>query len=193
MAQVAIPLSRVLESTGGTLVRGGASADFAAVTIDSRAVPAGALFFAVKGDRFDGHDFASAAVAAGARGVVVERGRKVDVDATVVEVDDVVKALGALGRAHRLAMRELKVVAITGSNGKTTTKEMTAAILSSAASADAVLKTEGNLNNHLGVPLTLLRLHAGHRYAVVEMGMSGLGEIDYLTKLARPDVAVVVR
>ena len=89
-------------------------------------------------------------------------------------------------------MTELKVVAITGSNGKTTTKEMVAAILASAAGADAVLKTEGNLNNHLGVPLTLLRLHAGHRYAVVEMGMSGLGEIAYLTKLARPDVAAVV-
>src|SRR5262245_60177406 len=89
-------------------------------------------------------------------------------------------------------MRELKVVAITGSSGKTTTKEMTAAILASSAGADAVLKTEGNLNNHLGVPLTLLRLHEGHRYAVVEMGMSGLGEIAYLTELARPDVAVVV-
>src|SRR5262249_56547563 len=95
-------------------------------------------------------------------------------------------------RAHRRAMKDLKVVAITGSNGKTTTKEMTAAILASAAGPDAVLKTEGNLNNHLGVPLTLLRLHDGHRYAVVEMGMSGLGEIAYLTKLARPDVAVVV-
>ncbi|HEX8952080.1 MAG TPA: UDP-N-acetylmuramoyl-tripeptide--D-alanyl-D-alanine ligase, partial [Polyangia bacterium] len=106
--------------------------------------------------------------------------------------DDVIAALGAVGAAHRAAMSDLKVVAITGSNGKTTTKEMTAAILASAAGDAAVLKTEGNLNNHLGVPLTLLRLHAGHRYAVVEMGMSGLGEIAYLTKLARPDVAVVV-
>ncbi|HEY2745820.1 MAG TPA: UDP-N-acetylmuramoyl-tripeptide--D-alanyl-D-alanine ligase [Polyangia bacterium] len=197
MAQVAIPVARVLEATGGTLVRGAAggpaeSVVFSSVTIDSRAVAAGALFFAVKGDRFDGHDFAAAAVSAGARGVVIARGRKVDVDATVIEVDDVVAALGALGAAHRVAMTDLKVVAITGSNGKTTTKEMTAAILASAAGADAVGKTEGNLNNHLGVPLTLLRLHAGHRYAVVEMGMSGLGEIAYLTKLARPDVAVVV-
>ncbi len=195
MEQVAIPLSRVLESTGGTLVRGAAGgADFSSVTIDSRAVAAGALFFAVKGDRFDGHDFAAVAVSAGARGIVVARGRgaAIATDAAVIEVDDVVAALGALGAAHRAAMTDLKVVAITGSNGKTTTKEMTAAILASSAGASAVLKTEGNLNNHLGVPLTLLRLHAGHRYAVVEMGMSGLGEIAYLTKLARPDVAVVV-
>ncbi len=199
MAQLAIPLSRVLSASGGAVVRGPADATFAAATIDSRAVPAGALFFAVKGERFDGHDFAGAAVAAGARGVVAQRGRGAALElgaagaaATVIEVDDVVAALGAVGAAHRAAMSELKVVAITGSNGKTTTKEMTAAILASAAGEAAVLKTEGNLNNHLGVPLTLLRLHAGHRYAVVEMGMSGLGEIDYLTKLARPDVAVVV-
>ncbi|HXU73885.1 MAG TPA: UDP-N-acetylmuramoyl-tripeptide--D-alanyl-D-alanine ligase [Polyangia bacterium] len=197
MAQVAIPVARVLEATGGALVRAGAES-FPGVTIDSRAVPAGALFFAVKGDRFDGHDFAAAAAKAGARGVVCARGRGagLGVDAAVgvaiVEVDDVIAALGALGAAHRAAMTDLEVVAITGSNGKTTTKEMTAAILASAAGADAVLKTEGNLNNHLGVPLTLLRLHAGHRYAVVEMGMSALGEIAYLTKLARPDVAVVV-
>ncbi|MGZ3427008.1 MAG: UDP-N-acetylmuramoyl-tripeptide--D-alanyl-D-alanine ligase [Polyangia bacterium] len=194
MAQVAIPLARVVAATGGALVRGQDGATFSSVTIDSRAVQPGALFFAVKGERFDGHDFVAAAVAAGATGVVVQRGRgaALAVDAAVIEVDDVVLALGALGAAHRAAMTDLKVVAITGSHGKTTTKEMLAAILASAAGGDAVLKTEGNLNNQLGVPLTLLRLHHGHRYAVVEMGMSGLGEIDYLTKLARPDVAVVV-
>ena len=194
MAQVAIPLSRVLSATGGALVRGAGDVAFSSVTIDSRAVAAGALFFAVKGDRFDGHDFAAGAVASGARGVVVARGRgaALAVDAAVIEVDDVVAALGALGAAHRAAMGDLKVVGVTGSNGKTTTKEMVAAILASAAGDAAVLKTGGNLNNHLGVPLTLCRLHEGHRYAVVEMGMSGLGEISYLTKLARPDVAVVV-
>jgi UDP-N-acetylmuramoyl-tripeptide--D-alanyl-D-alanine ligase len=201
MAQVAIPLSRVLSATGGAAVRGGAGATFSSVTIDSRAVAPGALFFAVKGDRFDGHDFAAAAVASGARGVVVARGRGATLgldgaagrgDVAVVEVDEVVAALGALGAAQRAAMTDLKVVGVTGSNGKTTTKEMIAAILASSAGDDAVLKTEGNLNNHLGVPLTLCRLHEGHRYAVVEMGMSGLGEIAYLTKLARPDVAVVV-
>jgi UDP-N-acetylmuramoyl-tripeptide--D-alanyl-D-alanine ligase len=196
MAHVAIPVERVLSATGGTLVRGDASSPpFAAVTIDSRAALAGALFVAVKGERFDGHDFARDAVAAGARGVMVQRGRGAALEvgeAAVIEVDDTVRALGALGHAHRRAMRDVKIVAITGSSGKTTTKEMVAAILASSAGADAVLKTEGNLNNHLGVPLTLLRLHDGHRYAVVEMGMSALGEIAYLTALAQPDVAVVV-
>ncbi|HWE31628.1 MAG TPA: UDP-N-acetylmuramoyl-tripeptide--D-alanyl-D-alanine ligase [Polyangia bacterium] len=193
MAAPAIPLSRLLESTGGSLLRGSADT-FSGAGIDSRAVKPGALFFAVKGDRFDGHDFVAQAVRDGARGVVVARGRGAALetaDAAVVEVDDVVAALGALARAHRLAMGNLRVVAVTGSNGKTTTKELLGAILVSATGQDAVLKTEGNLNNHLGVPLTLLQLTSQHRYAVVEMGMSGLGEIAYLTELARPDVAVI--
>ena len=193
MAAPAIPLSRLVESTGGSLLRGSADT-FSGAGIDSRAIKPGTLFFAVKGDRFDGHDFAAQAVRDGARGVVVARGRGAALetaDAAVVEVDDVVAALGALARAHRLAMRDLRVVSVTGSNGKTTTKELLGAILVSATGQDVVLKTEGNLNNHLGVPLTLLRLTAQHRYAVVEMGMSGLGEIAYLTELARPDVAVI--
>ena len=195
MGSVDIPLDRVLASTGGQVVRTGAQR-FSAATIDGRAVPAGALFFAVKGDRFDGHDFAGQAVAAGATGVVVARGRAAGLDrvdsATVIEVDDPVQALGQLAHAHRLAMTDLRVVAITGSVGKTTTKEMTASILAASAGEASVLKTEGNLNNHLGVPLTLLRLTGAHRFAVVEMGMSALGEIAYLTGLAEPDVAAVV-
>jgi UDP-N-acetylmuramoyl-tripeptide--D-alanyl-D-alanine ligase len=190
---VAIPLARVLQATGGLRLRGAEDAVFSSVTIDSRAIAPGALFFAVKGDRFDGHDFAQGAIAAGARGVVVARGRGAALSgASIIEVDDTVAALGKLGHAHRMAMTNLRVVGVTGSNGKTTTKEMLAAIFTSAAGESAVLKTEGNLNNHLGVPLTLCRLHEGHRFAVVEMGMSGLGEIEYLTKLARPDVAVIV-
>jgi UDP-N-acetylmuramoyl-tripeptide--D-alanyl-D-alanine ligase len=193
MAQVAIPASRVLSATGGRLVRGDGGATFASASIDSRTVQPGALFVAVKGDRFDGHDFVPGAVASGATGVLVERGRAaaLDVDAVVIEVDDTVVALQQIGRAQLESIEGLKVVGITGSNGKTTTKEMVAAILASAAGAEAVLKTEGNLNNHFGVPLTLCRLHAGHRYAVVEMGMSGLGEIRALTKLAMPHVAVI--
>lgn len=196
MAAPAIPLSRLLESTQGTLVRQTAATAvaFSGAGIDSRAVKPGALFFAVKGDRFDGHDFAAQAVTSGAGGVVVARGRGAGLDvgdAALIEVDDPVAALGALARAHRLALRDLRVVAVTGSNGKTTTKEILGAILASSAGSDAVLKTEGNLNNHLGVPLTLLQLGPQHRYAVVEMGMSGLGEIAYLAELARPDVAVI--
>jgi UDP-N-acetylmuramoyl-tripeptide--D-alanyl-D-alanine ligase len=194
---VRIPLDRVLAATGGDLARAPDAAlqHFSAAVIDGRAASPGALFFAVRGERFDGHDFVPQAVAQGAAGVVVQRGRGASVEArgaAVIEVDDTIKALGALGRAHRLAMRELKLAAVTGSNGKTTTKEMLAAILAAHAGAAAVLKTEGNLNNHLGVPLTLLRLDEAHRFAVVEMGMSALGEIAYLAELARPDVAVVV-
>jgi UDP-N-acetylmuramoyl-tripeptide--D-alanyl-D-alanine ligase len=196
MAAPAIPLSRLLESTHGTLVAGvaGSAVVFSGAGIDSRAVKPGTLFFAVKGDRFDGHDFAAQAVASGASGVVVARGRAAGLDvgdAALVEVDDPVAALGALARAHRLALRDLRIVAVTGSNGKTTTKEILGAILASSVGNDAVLKTEGNLNNHLGVPLTLLKLAPQHRFAVVEMGMSGLGEIAYLTGLTRPDVAVI--
>jgi UDP-N-acetylmuramoyl-tripeptide--D-alanyl-D-alanine ligase len=191
MATVEIALDLVLAATGGVVTRTGAER-FAGATIDGRKLPAGALFFAVKGETHDGHDFVAQAVASGAAGAVVARGRTPSVDATIVEVDDPVRALGQIAAAHRASFPSLRVVGVTGSNGKTTTKEMIAAILTAAAGADAVLKTEGNLNNHLGVPLTLLRLTAAHRYAVVEMGMSALGEIAYLAGLARPDVAVVV-
>jgi UDP-N-acetylmuramoyl-tripeptide--D-alanyl-D-alanine ligase len=188
---MAIPITRVVEATGGTLKPRGDDPPltFESVSIDSRAIMRGALFFAIKGDRFDGHDYVQDAFNAGARGAVVRRGFNCP---GTIEVDDTVKALGDLARAHRLSLGNLKVVAVTGSQGKTTTKEMCAAILSAHAGADAVSKTEGNLNNHLGVPLTLLRLEERHRFAVVEMGMSGVGEIAYLTELARPDVAVVV-
>jgi UDP-N-acetylmuramoyl-tripeptide--D-alanyl-D-alanine ligase len=190
-----VPLERLLASTGGVLASGSA-ARFTGVVIDGRAAGPGALFFAIRGERFDGHDFAGQAVAAGAAGVVVARGRATGLTglggAAVIEVDDTVAALGRLARAHRQAHAGLRVVGVAGSNGKTTTKEMIAAILAAHAGPAAVLKTEGNLNNHLGVPLTLLRLDETHRYAVVEMGMSALGELAYLTTLVAPDVAVVV-
>jgi UDP-N-acetylmuramoyl-tripeptide--D-alanyl-D-alanine ligase len=153
------------------------------------------LWFAIVGERFDGHDFAAQAVASGAAGLVVAGGRARSLpplDVTVVEVADTVRALGDLARAHRLRLPSLRVVGVTGSNGKTTTKEMVAAILATEAGDAAVHKTEGNFNNHLGLPLTLLRLGAAHRYAVIEMGMSALGEIAYLASLARPDVGVIV-
>jgi UDP-N-acetylmuramoyl-tripeptide--D-alanyl-D-alanine ligase len=187
---VNIGLDFVLRATGGAVVRRAAQS-FGSFVIDSRAATPGALFFAIKAER-DGADFAGQAVAAGATGVVVARGRALTGcdSATVIEVDDTVQALGRLGRAHRESMSDLRIVAITGSNGKTTTKEMVASILNAAGAS--VLKTEGNLNNHLGVPLTLLGLTPAHRYAVIEMGMSALGEIEYLSSLARPDVGVVV-
>jgi UDP-N-acetylmuramoyl-tripeptide--D-alanyl-D-alanine ligase len=192
-----IALDEVVRATGG--YTGAKPAFFAGVSIDSRTALQGQLFFCVKGERFDGHDFVEQAAGRGATGVVCLRGRQPEVerrvpDLAVVGVDDVRLALGRLGAARRAALGDLRVVGVTGSVGKTTTKELLAAVLAEAAGGAAhVLKTEGNLNNDLGLPLTLMRLEASHRYAVIEMGMSGLGEIDYLASLARPDVAVVTK
>jgi UDP-N-acetylmuramoyl-tripeptide--D-alanyl-D-alanine ligase len=189
----------LLGATGGKAWRTGVQ-QFTGAAIDGRRVPRGGLWFAIRGERHDGHDFAAQAVEHGAAGLVVERGRAAQLELpesttdalTLVEVDDTIQALGHLARAYRLSLRELTVVGVTGSNGKTTTKEMVASILSEAAGAAAVHKTSGNFNNHLGLPLTLLALHEGHRYAVIEMGMSGLGEIAYLAELARPRVGIIV-
>jgi UDP-N-acetylmuramoyl-tripeptide--D-alanyl-D-alanine ligase len=193
--QSEVSLDVLLGATGGNAWRAEAR-HFTGVAIDGRRVPRGGLWFAIRGERHDGHDFAAQAIGSGAAGLVVERGRAARLDlpasVTVVEVDDTVQALGRLGRAHRLGLRDLTVVGVTGSNGKTTTKEMIASILAQAQGAAAVHKTSGNFNNHLGLPLTLLALHEGHRYAVIEMGMSGLGEIAYLAELARPRVGVIV-
>src|SRR5262249_15302066 len=150
----------------------------------------GCLFVALRGERFDGHEFLPQAAAQGARGAVVQRGatRASTPDALAVyEVEDTLGALGALARFHR-ARFSLPLGAITGSNGKTTAKEMTHAILSTRGPA---LKSEGNLNNEVGLPLTLLRLEREHVAAVVEMGMNRPGEIARLTSIARPDAALI--
>ena len=190
----------VLAAIDGTLAHaGGVTGAFTGVSIDGRNVPPGGLWFAIRGERFDGHQFANQAIECGPAGFVVERGRATEILAlpgaenlAIIEVDDSIRALGALGRAWRLAMPALRVAGVAGSNGKTTTKEMLAAILEAHAGEAAVLKTEGNFNNHIGLPLTLLRLNSSHRFAVLEMGMSALGELAYLATLGRPDVAVVV-
>ncbi len=166
---------------------GDADLVFSRVSTDSRDIKPGDLFVALKGERFDGHDHAAAALAQGAVAVLVER----EVPGTAIVVPDTLAALGQLGAFWRNRMSDLKVIAVTGSNGKTTVKEMIATVLAHSAGAEAVLATRGNLNNHIGVPLTLLSLKPEHRYAVVEMGMNHFGEIDYLTHLASPDVALV--
>jgi UDP-N-acetylmuramoyl-tripeptide--D-alanyl-D-alanine ligase len=168
--------------TGGRLTRPTA---VMGVSIDSRTAGPGQLFVAIAGDRFDGHDYAAAAVAAGASALVVTRELPVDIPQLVVS--DTLLALQNLARHHRERF-DLPVVALTGSNGKTTTKEMIAAVLSPLG---PVRKTPGNLNNHIGVPLTLLGLDRSHRAAVVEMGMNHPGEIRQLAALARPGVAVI--
>jgi UDP-N-acetylmuramoyl-tripeptide--D-alanyl-D-alanine ligase len=171
--------------------RTGADADVRRVVIDSRRVQAGDLFVALPGERVDGHDYVDGALTAGAVGAIVSDPARVKTpDAPLLVVPDPRLALGCLGAWWRGRLDPV-VIGVTGSNGKTTAKEMLAAILRAHAGADAVLATEGNLNNDLGVPLMLLRLTPQHRYAVLEMGMNHLGEIRYLTGLARPRVAVI--
>ena len=163
---------------------------FGGVSTDSRTVGAGDLFIALKGERFDGHEYVPRAERQGAVASVVSR-PVAEARQPQVIVDDTRLALGRLA-AYWRGKFDIPVVALTGSNGKTTVKEMLAAILAAhAGKRDAVLATAGNLNNDIGMPLTLLELRGGHRYAVIEMGMNHAGEIDYLTRIARPTVALV--
>ncbi len=169
----------------------GADVQIARVTTDSRDVRPGDLFVAIKGPRFDGHDFVEQALAEGAVAVLVSDSAAAERFGTsALIVDDVRLGYGRLAAWWR-SLFTMPLVAITGSNGKTTVKEMLASILRTDAGEDAVLATRGNLNNDIGVPTMLLQLEPGHRFAVIEMGMNHPGEIAYLTRIARPDVALV--
>jgi UDP-N-acetylmuramoyl-tripeptide--D-alanyl-D-alanine ligase len=164
---------------------------FSGVTTDSRRVSAGDLFVALSGERFDGNAFVAEAAGRGAVAALTSRLVDAGMPLPQVVVADTRAALGRLA-AHWRNRFALPLVALTGSNGKTTVKEMLASILAAhCGDRGPVLATEGNLNNDIGVPLTLFRLRDEHRYAVIEMGMNHAGEIDYLTRLARPSVAIV--
>lgn len=180
-------LSQIAAAVNGRLV--GADVTVEGVSTDTRAIAKGALFIALAGERFDAHDFLEQAVAAGAGALLVADAGKLPAGVSAVVVDDTRLALGRLAAAWR-ARFALPVIAVTGSNGKTTTKEMIAAILKAAHGA-AVLSTRGNLNNDIGLPLTLLGLSAAHRAAVIEMGMNHPGEIAYLAPIGAPTVALV--
>ncbi|MGZ6133162.1 MAG: UDP-N-acetylmuramoyl-tripeptide--D-alanyl-D-alanine ligase [Myxococcaceae bacterium] len=165
-------------------------AGYEGVSTDSRTLPPGALFVALRGERFDAHAFLADVAAAGAAGAVVQVGHPrsgLPPGFPLYEVSDTLQALGALGRFHRRRFR-LPLGAVGGSNGKTTTKEMVGAIL---AARGPSLKTEGNLNNEVGVPLTLFRLRPEHVAAVVELGMNHPGEMARLTAVAEPDAALI--
>ena len=167
----------------------GQDCQFTSVGTDSRKIVKGQLFVALKGENFDGHDYAAQAIAQGAAAALIENSQLSLAPAIVVE--DTYIALGMLAKYWRNKF-SIPLVAITGSNGKTTVKEMIASILSVKANSEhAIHATSGNLNNHIGLPLTLLKLRATHQYSVIEMGMNHLGEIDYLTGIAKPTVAVI--
>jgi UDP-N-acetylmuramoyl-tripeptide--D-alanyl-D-alanine ligase len=180
----------LIQATQGRGV-GNLDGSVSGVSTDSRTVCPEDVFVALKGERFDGHDFIDAVSSHGVRFFVVEKSwisdHELPPGCSVIAVSDTLHALGDLAAFHR-ARFSLPVIGITGSNGKTTTKEMLAAILASSGSG---LKTSGNLNNLIGLPQMLLQLSRDHRWAVLEMGMSELGEIDRLAEIAQPDIGVI--
>jgi len=172
----------------------GQDVKFIGCSTDSRHILPNSLFVALCGQRFDGHDFVSVAQQQGASAIMVEK--PVSCDLPTLQVSNTLTALGDLARLWRQRF-ELPIIAITGSNGKTTTKEMLRAILiqylGNKNQSGEVLANQGNLNNEIGVPLTLFNLAAHHRYAVIEMGANHLGEINYLSEIAQPFVATVTQ
>ncbi|MFD1955196.1 UDP-N-acetylmuramoyl-tripeptide--D-alanyl-D-alanine ligase [Paenibacillus thailandensis] len=183
-------LEQIAAMCGGECSPAHADIQIAGVGKDTRQLEKGSLYVPLVGERFDGHDYAGAAIAQGAAASLWQRSKEVPADldgAPLVFVDDTLAALQRLAAAYRAEL-PVKVVGITGSNGKTTTKDMVAAVLSKKL---RVHKTAGNLNNHIGLPLTVLQLDETVDAAVLEMGMSGFGEIELLTKIARPDIAVI--
>ncbi|RJG50032.1 UDP-N-acetylmuramoyl-tripeptide--D-alanyl-D-alanine ligase [Motilimonas pumila] len=180
---IPLALSEIAQAVEGQLV--GESIEIQQVATDSRKIQTGDLFIALVGPSFDGHAFAEQVQQAGACALIVSR--QLDIALPQIVVEDTQHALGALG-AYVKAQVKPTTVAITGSNGKTTTKEMVAAIL---AQSGEVLATAGNFNNEIGVPLTLLRLEPQHQYAVIELGANHKGEIAYTSSLVKPDVALI--
>jgi len=190
---VILTIEEVLKATGGKLLQGKGNAFFQGISTDSRTVAEGELFIALKGSQFDGHHYALEALQKKAGGVLIEEDKVGDIrwngyrSRAVITVKDTLSALGDMARDWRRKYGT-PVVALTGSNGKTTTKEMIAACLETTF---PILKTKGNLNNLIGVPLTLLTLTEKERVAVLEMGMNVPGEIRRLTEMAEPDVGLI--
>ncbi|MHB8810340.1 MAG: UDP-N-acetylmuramoyl-L-alanyl-D-glutamate--2,6-diaminopimelate ligase [Desulfobulbaceae bacterium] len=189
-------VARLLQATSGTLQRPGESLLLGEISTDTRTLKPGDVFLALQGENFDGHDFVKTAVAQGVAALLVSRSCAVSAPGVaVIRVEDTLRAYGDLARYRRgLLSPQIQVVAVTGSSGKTTVKEMAAAIFNmqyGAAANGPVLKTQGNLNNLVGLPRTLLQVHAGHRVAVLEMGMNRLGEIRRLAEAADPDIGCI--
>lgn len=182
-------LDFVLDSTNGKLVSGRKQGGFSGVSTDSRSISSGEIFFALKGDNYDGHLYVDEALKKGAAGAVIEEGAPPRNNGKLlIRVPSTLKALGDLASAWRKSFPELKLAAITGSNGKTTTKEMAWSIVSRRFKA---LKNTGNFNNLIGLPLTLFGLDESYNAAVVELGMNDFGEIKRLAEIALPDTGAI--
>jgi len=165
------------------------------ITTDSREVRKGDLFFALRGEKFDGHDYIDAAVQLGAVGVIADRSLPISetvnrYQAVVLQVGNTVEALGSLARYYRESHHSMSVIAVTGSNGKTTTREMIYHVLSKYKSGH---RSPKSFNNEIGVPITLLGVEADHEFVVVEIGSNARGEVAALSKIARPDIAVITQ
>jgi len=184
-----VSAATVVEATGGVLIQGDPYTPFAGVSTDSRTLRPGELFVALRGEHFDGHRFLPEAIQRGARGGVIEQetGHTVDTTVVIIKVRDTLQALGDLAQWWR-KRHPIPLVAVVGSNGKTTTKEMAAEILGRKYT---VMKNTGNLNNLIGLPLSLLQMSPQDRVAILEMGMNRKGEILRLTQIAAPDRGIL--
>lgn len=182
-----IKCEEIVRATGGILISGSLDVELTNITSDSRKVNEGDLFIPIKGERFDGHDFITGALNSGAAAVITHRDTDPREGKSIIRVRDTLKALGDIAGYYRSKFK-IPVVAITGSVGKTSTKDMVSSVLSQKYN---VLKTAGNYNNEIGLPLTLFNLDSFHEACVLEMGMSGFDEISRLSLMAKPDVAII--
>ncbi len=186
----AVSCREIVETVNGALISGSLETSITGISTDTRNIGKGNLFIPLKGPRFDGHDFIEKAFEIGAAAALTEtreRFLKAKVEGTLIKVGDTLKAYGALAANHRKKY-SIPFIAVTGSAGKTSTKDMIACVLGSRL---RVLKTEANFNNNIGLPSTILKLDGGYDAVVVEMGMRAPGEISYLTRIAKPDMAVI--
>ncbi|MCX5695552.1 MAG: UDP-N-acetylmuramoyl-tripeptide--D-alanyl-D-alanine ligase [Candidatus Omnitrophica bacterium] len=180
-------IPELLEATGGKLISGNADIGVKSFSIDSRSLKRGEAFIAIKGEKFDGHDFIAEVIQKGASCIISQRGEKKS-QAVFIKVKDTTKALGDIARFNRNRFGHIPVIAVSGSNGKTTAKEMIACVLSSKFK---VLKNEGTKNNHIGLPWTLLKLDSSVEAVVLEIGTNHFGEVEYLSGIAQANIGVI--
>jgi UDP-N-acetylmuramoyl-tripeptide--D-alanyl-D-alanine ligase len=188
---ITLAVKEIVQATRGELIIGDPETLIYGITIDSRKVKSGELFIPLVGERFDGHSFIKDVLYQGVGGVLCNKleyeAEEVGENQFVIRVDDTLEAMQALAKYH-LNKLDIPVIGVTGSTGKTSTKDMIYAVLSQKYH---VLKNQGNFNNHIGLPLTIFELEKDHEIAVLEMGMSGLGEISLLAELVRPNIAAI--